>query len=101
MKENERVMSEVVEYLDTLVTTINSRLSEPIPEQHSCQKPSDELCNNQLDYINLINKLQRHTRCSSAYCLRVKDEQQYSRFDYPKDNVEHTIVQDNGHGQPE
>src|SRR4051812_32902524 len=46
-----------------------------------------------------FDRISEHT--SPAYCLRVKDGQQYCRFGYSKDNVEHTIVQDNGHGQPE
>jgi len=101
MKKDEIVMEKVVKYVDTLVTTINPGLNEPIPKQHPYQKPKNELRDNQLDYINLINKMQRHTRYSLSYCLRVKDGQQYCRFGYPKENVEHTFVRDDGHGQPE
>jgi hypothetical protein len=101
MKEDEKVMNVVVQYLDALVTTINPGLNEPIPEQHPCQKPNNELYDDQQDYINLINKLQRHTRCSPAYCLRVKDGQQFCRFGYPKENVEHTFVRDDVRDQPE
>ena len=32
MKKDEMVMEKVVKYVDTLVTTINSGLNEPIPE---------------------------------------------------------------------
>ncbi len=58
MKKDKIVMEKVVKYVDILVTTINPELNNPIPEQHSCQKPKNELCDNQLDYINLINKVQ-------------------------------------------
>jgi len=71
MKENEDIMGEVVQYLDSLITTVNLRLDMPVPERHPCQKNSNELDDDQQDYIDLINKLQRHTRCSPMYCLRI------------------------------
>ncbi len=46
----------------------------PVPEQHPCQKKSSELYDDQQDYIDLINKLQRYTRCSPTYCLRINKE---------------------------
>jgi len=71
MKEDENIMNEVVQYLDSLITTINPELDMPVPERHPCQKKSNELYDDQQDYIDLINKLQRHTRYSPAYCLRI------------------------------
>ena len=62
---------EVLQYSDWLVTTIN----ESIPDASWTQPPhhpplaraatdaTDE------DYHNLVNTVQRHTRCSTAYCL--------------------------------
>lgn len=61
MKEDESVINEVVQYLDNLVTTINPGLDMPVPEWHSYQKQKSEIRDNQQDYIDLINKLQRHT----------------------------------------
>jgi ATP-dependent DNA helicase PIF1 len=102
MKEDENVMSEVVRYLNSLTTTINPGLNAPIPDKHPCQKDRSELLDDQQDYIDLINKLQRHTRCSPSYCLRVdRGNKQSCRFGYPKENVEQTFVRDDGHGQPE
>ena len=38
------------------------------------------------DYENLLNSVQRHTRCNSAYCLRQKrNGSQHCRFDHPID----------------
>ncbi|GES74199.1 ATP-dependent DNA helicase Pif1-like [Rhizophagus clarus] len=48
-----------------------------------------------LDYIELVNKLQKHTRCSPSYCLRSKDDEQYCRFGFPKDKVEHSFIYEN------
>ena len=51
----------VEEYLNNLVTTINLGIDSPVPTQHPCQKRHNEIANNEQDYIDLINKLQRHT----------------------------------------
>ncbi|PKC10734.1 hypothetical protein RhiirA5_288445, partial [Rhizophagus irregularis] len=51
------------------------------------------------DYIELINKLQRHTRCSS-YCLRINKQtgKQACRFGFPKEIAEKTTIHnENGH----
>ncbi len=58
MKKDEMVIKKVMKYIDTLVTIINPGLNDPIPKQHPCQKPKNELRDDQLDYINLINKVQ-------------------------------------------
>ena len=88
-------MNEVIQYLDSLVTTVNSGLDMPVPEWHPCQKESKELRDDQQDYIDLINKLQRHTQCSSLYCLRVNWEgKQFCRFGYPKEIIEQTFMRD-------
>ncbi|CAG8622461.1 21469_t:CDS:2 [Cetraspora pellucida] len=80
MKENEETMSNVVQYLDSLVTTINPGLDAPVPNHHSCQKRPDEI---------------------PSYCLRVNSTgQQNCRFGYPKETTESTYLRDNN-GQPE
>jgi hypothetical protein len=61
MKDNENLMNNAIQHIDSLVTTINSRINAPIPRQHPCQKTSDEITDDTQDYIELINKLQRHT----------------------------------------
>ena len=102
MKEDENKMNEVIQYLDKLVTTINPGLDMPVPERHPCQKNRDELRDDLQDYVDLINKVQRHTRCSPVYCLRINREgKQFCRFGFPKETTEKTIVQDDGHGQLE
>ncbi|CAG8693782.1 19014_t:CDS:1 [Cetraspora pellucida] len=101
VKNNEEELNTIIQYLNSLVTTINPELNAAVPDQHPCQKSSEELCDDIHDYVELINKLQRHTRCSSSYCLRVnKDGQQQCRFGYPKDNIDHTLICDNN-GHPE
>jgi len=57
VKKNENIINEVIQYLDSLVTTVNPGFDMPIPKWHPYQKESKELCDDQQNYINLINKL--------------------------------------------
>ena len=47
------------------------------------------------DYEDLLNTVQRHTRCSSAYCLKRKpnDNEAKCRFNFPKDPCDKTTLQ--------
>ena len=101
MKNNNDEMSRILSHFDSLITTINPCPDAPVPDRHPCQKGNEELCDNLQDYIELVNKLQKHTRCNPLYCLRSKDGQQYCRFGFPKDNVEHSFIHENDRGQPE
>src|SRR6266496_4136135 len=95
-------MKGVVEYLDSPVTTMNPGVDANIPDRHPCQKHHGELHDDEQDYIDLINKLQRHTRCSPSYCLRInKEGKQFCRFEYLKEIIEQTFVRDDDHGNPE
>ncbi|PKC53106.1 hypothetical protein RhiirA1_479998, partial [Rhizophagus irregularis] len=71
-QDNEDEMSRILSHFDLLVTMIN-----PCPDAP------------------------KHTRCSPSYCLRTKNGQQYCRFGFPKDNVEHSFIYENDRGQPE
>ena len=96
-------MQNVLNYMDSLITTINPDVNASMPNKHPCQKYI-ECCDDSLqDYIELVNKLQRHTWCSTSYYLRVdkKTGQQFCRFGFPKDLREQTIIQENDCGQPE
>ena len=84
-----------------MVTTINPNIFAAISEKHSCQKGENEIDDSLQDYIKLINKLQRHTRCSSSYCIHVNRGQESCRFRYPKDHTECTLIRDDNKGQPE
>ena len=61
MKENEILMSNAIQYIDSIVTTMNPEINAAIPERHPCQKGRNEIDDKDQDYIELINKLQRHT----------------------------------------
>src|SRR3954469_20790644 len=101
MKDNENAMNDAIKYIDSIVTTINPQMNAPIPEHHPCQKGPDEIDDSSQDYVELINKLQRHTRCSTSYCIRTKGGQQACRFEYPKDINDHTAICKDHYGQPD
>src|SRR3954451_13709712 len=102
MKDNENAMNDAIKYILSIVTTINPQMNAPIPEHHPCQKGPNEIDNSSQDYIELINKLQHHTRCSPSYCIHVnRTGQQTCRFGYPKDHNDHTYICEDQHGQPE
>src|SRR5437773_2378158 len=98
MKEDDNNMKTVISYIDSIVTT---ELNATRPERHLCQKSSNEIDYEIQDYIELINKLQRHTRCNASYCLRKKKGQEICRFGYPKEYNNHTIIQEDTNGQAE
>ena len=100
MKDDNETMKDVIQYLNFLVTTINSGLGIPVLDRYPCYKHFDELKYDLQDYIELINKLQCHTWCNSSYCLRIdRTGHQYCRFGYPKDPTEDTYLRDDN-GQP-
>ena len=90
---------QVCQYVDQLMSTVN-----PCHPDEDCWiKPDIHPCKNQFleiddsvwdeDYENLLNCVQRHTQCNSAYCLRQKkDGTQHCRFDYPIDTCERTHI---------
>ncbi|EXX69416.1 Pif1p [Rhizophagus irregularis DAOM 197198w] len=94
-------MSRILSHFDSLVTTINPCPDATVPVRHPCQKANDELYDDLQDYIELVNKLQKHTRCSPSNCLKTKNSQQYCRFGFPKDNVEHNFIHENDREQLE
>ena len=54
MQKNENEMNKGLKYMDSIVTTMNPEINASIPEQHSCQKSSNEIQDNtqQLHRIN-------------------------------------------------
>ena len=56
---------------------------------HPCQKRYQEIpeCDIDDDFCDLLNMVQRHTRCSTSYCLRKKstDSEPKCRFNFPMD----------------
>jgi len=87
-------MNNVIQYIDSMVTTINPNMNANVSERHSCQKAREEINDGSQDYIELINKLQRHIRCSPSYCIRVNRSsgQQLCQFRYSKNYLDCTLI---------
>ena len=97
MKENETMMNNAIQYINSIVITINPDINAAIPEKHWCQKGQNKIDDKSQDYVELINKLQHHTWCSTSYCICTKGGQQACRFGYPKDINDHTAIRENYH----
>ena len=67
IKENDEIIRNVMQYLDLLITIINPNLDVPVPNRHLYQKRIEKISDDLQDYIELVNKLQRHTQCNSLY----------------------------------
>ena len=66
------------------------------PEVHPCKLKYTDIEENEWDddYVNLLNTVQRHSKCNSAYCLRQKpDDKQNRRFDFPINKCDSTHLE--------
>ena len=92
-KESELI---VCRYGDFFMSTWNpcfpdDRWSKP--EIHPCQKSYLSLKDNEItdDYVHLLNSVERHTTCSTKYCLRQNDKSElHCRLNFPFDNCTDT-----------
>ncbi len=97
IQEGEQAKKTVLEYVDWLVTTCNSSIPSEtwhLPHPHPCTKQPNRINDSDSDYEDLVNSVQRHTRCSAAYCLKKKPGQQEAkcRFEYPRPEQESTMI---------
>ena len=88
----------VCQYVDYLMTTTNPCDPEEWvkPSQHPCKRHYFEISQDEWDkdYEDLLNSVQRHTLCNSAYCMKQKDDgSQKCRFDYPFALTEQTHIE--------
>ena len=77
-----------------LVTTINDALPQDnwtIPSPHPSAISIDNVGNLDRDYEALVNSVERHTKYSTAYCIKIKPGQKPAcRF--PKDCQDETTI---------
>ena len=83
-------------YANWLVTTINDALPPDnwtIPSPHPSAISIDNVDNLDRDYEALVNSVERHIKCSTAYCIKIKPGQQPTcRFNFPKDCQDKTTI---------
>ena len=91
----------VCQYVDWLLTTVNPNPPEDNiwqrPQIHPCQKKHKDIvdCDIESDYCDLLNMVQRHTRCSTGYCLRKQGEKEdlKCRFNFPIEHCSQTKLE--------
>ncbi|CAB4010673.1 ATP-dependent DNA helicase PIF1, partial [Paramuricea clavata] len=89
------------QYVDWLLSTVNPNPPDEDmwikPELHPCQKRHNDIphFDVQSDYVDLLNMVQRHTRCSTGYCLRKKSNETElkCRFHFPFEHCPQTKLQ--------
>ena len=99
LEERKVAEKTALEYADWLVTTVNESMPDPTwrtPVPHPCalnitgmNDVDDE------DYHNIVNTVQIHTKCSTAYCLKKKSAQQQlqCRFNFPHPEQLHSTIE--------
>lgn len=89
--EGEEAKYYVLKYANRLVSTWSDAVPDDswsIPDPHPCAISVANVALHDMDndYRDLVNNVERHTQCRSAYCLTKKRGQQnlQCRFDFPK-----------------
>ena len=91
----------VCQYVDWLLSTVNPNPPDDDmwirPEVHPCQQQHSDISEHdkQSDYVDLLNMVQRHTRCSTGYCLRKKSNESElkCRFHFPFEHCPQTKLE--------
>ena len=91
IQEGKRASEQICEYVDSLLSTCNPTPPESEvwtkPTLHPCRKFHEDIldADRDNDYADLLNTVQRHTRCSTKYCLRQKHDENHlqCRFNFP------------------
>ena len=88
-------------YVDWLLSTMNPNPPDDDmwirPDMHPCQRQYKDIPEWDMnsDYVDLLNMVQRHTRCSTNYCLRKKSNEKElkCRFHFPFDHCTETKIE--------
>ena len=74
--DGKKASQQVCQYVDSLMSTWNPCSPDAEiwikPKVHPCKQKHECVTDVDDDYVNLLNTVQRHTRCSTKYCLRYK-----------------------------
>ncbi len=91
-EEGRSAANTVTKYDDWLFSTDNPSPPDSEiwvkPSIHPCQCSMDTITsfeNLDIDYVNILNSVQPHTRCSTGYCLRktTNENELHCRFGFP------------------
>ena len=101
IEAGQKAADTVCQYVDWLLSTVNPNPPDEDmwirPEVHPCQRSHHDIPQHekQSDYVDLLNMVQRHTRCSTSYCLRKKSNETElkCRFHFPFDHCPKTKLE--------
>ena len=92
INEGRQASETVCQYVDWLVTSFNPQPPDTEmwvkPSVHPCKRKFSEIADSDSDYVNLLNTVLRHTKCSTSYCLKNNDSDLKCCFNYPFENCE-------------
>ena len=98
VNDGKKASEKICKYVDWLLSTCNPDPPENgfwvKPTTHPCQKYHKDIDDSDSDYVDLLNMVQRHTRCSTSYCLRKKhnETEPKCRFNFPIESCEKTSL---------
>ena len=103
IEAGQKAAQTVCQYVDWLLSAVNPNPPDEDmwirPETHPCQRSHSDIPEHekQSDYVDLINMVERHTRCSTSYCLRKKSNETElkCRFHFPFDQCPQTKLHKN------
>ena len=80
MKQKQKYLT----YWESLMTVMNSKENVSLASVHLCSKSFAQRVNTRRELIELFNRVKRHIKCISVYCLRKmkKIEEQICRFHF-------------------
>jgi DNA replication protein DnaC len=101
IEAGKRAADTACQYVDWLLSTVSPNPPDQDmwirPQVHPCQKRHNDICEHEIqsDYEDLLNMVQRHTRCSTNYCLRKKSNENElkCRFHFPFDPCPQTKLE--------
>lgn len=77
--------AQVVYLFDKLVTAQNPNPNEAPGLVHPCQARLSEVTDRDIDYAQMVKKIERHTDCRESACLRnITRGQKECRFKFPQ-----------------
>ncbi|XP_028394509.1 uncharacterized protein LOC114518706 [Dendronephthya gigantea] len=101
IEAGQKAAETVCRYVDWLLSTVKPNPPDEDmwirPEVHPCQRRHKDISEHekQSDYVDLLNMVQRHTRCSTSYCLRKKSNETdlKCRFHFPFEHCPKTKLE--------
>ncbi|KAE8739288.1 hypothetical protein FOCC_FOCC015211 [Frankliniella occidentalis] len=79
-------MADILKYYDEIISCENPDIHLIPLNQHPCEISLDKVEDKEKDLAHLINRVQRHTKCTAKHCLRPtgKNKVMECRYKFPK-----------------